>query len=133
MIKKERLAIEKVIELSDILFMTEEEAEELTFKDPLTALKLMSQSIDFVCLKKGERGSIVKRSDEEYYIPIFPVKLASTCGAGDAYASGFLYGYLNGFKLQDAGLVASKIASLVCSLESSHLTEKIENPENQLS
>ena len=36
-----------------------------------------------------------------------------TTGAGDAYAAGFLYGYVNNFTMEKAGKLASTLAAKV--------------------
>ncbi|VVB78012.1 putative sugar kinase [uncultured archaeon] len=125
MIQRERSSIEYLLKDIDILFATESEAEELTGKNPLNALKALSDYSGIVILKKGSQGSVVRRRvghvSEEYRIPIIPVEVKSTCGAGDAYASGFLFAYLIGLPLDECGNMGSEIASRVCASDRPHL------------
>jgi sugar/nucleoside kinase (ribokinase family) len=46
---------------------------------------------------------------------VFPVKVADTTGAGDAYAGGFLYGWLDGWPAERAGELGSRVAALTVS------------------
>jgi len=46
-------------------------------------------------------------------IDAIPVKSTDTTGAGDLYASGFLYGLVNGFELEKCGKIGSILAGKV--------------------
>ena len=120
----QRRGIEEAVSKTDILFMTEEEAEELTGTNPEAALEKMSNICRVVALKKGSKGSIVRSNHEQYNISPYPIDVVNTCGAGDAYASGFLWGSLRNLRLQVCGNIASCIASRVCGLQESHLLPK---------
>jgi sugar/nucleoside kinase (ribokinase family) len=121
MIKQARNPIEKIVQNTDILFATEEEATELTGLKSYKALKELSKTVPIVILKKGKNGSVVKHGKKQHEIPVYPAKVKNTCGAGDAYASGFLYGQIRGFSLEECGRFGSYIASRVCAREESHL------------
>jgi sugar/nucleoside kinase (ribokinase family) len=121
MVKREKSSIENLLEKIDILFATEEEARELTGESPYKSLELLSEICPIVALKKGRKGSIVKSRDEEHKIEPYPVKVMNTCGAGDAYASGFLFAHLKGFSLENCGTMGSYIASRVCASNEAHL------------
>ena len=48
----------------------------------------------------------------EYYIdPIFIEKLVDTTGAGDLFASGFLFGFVNKYSIEKCGYLGNKAAS----------------------
>jgi len=121
MIQKERETIERIAGKSDILFMTEDEAIELKNQEPMKTLEEMSEKCEFTILKKGKMGSVVRRGCEQHDISVVKVQLVNVCGAGDAYASGFLAGILKGYSLEDCGMNGSYIASRVCAIEGSHL------------
>lgn len=102
--------IEDIISSIDILFVTEEEARELK------NLKMPKESPALVILKKGARGSVIYFDGEKYTIPVYPVKVVDTNGAGDAYAAGFLAGYLTTFlPVGDCGKLGSVVAAKVCA------------------
>lgn len=50
--------------------------------------------------KSGTEGCFMfeKSRDENVHVPGFPVEVVNTLGAGDGFASGLLYGYLNGWE-----------------------------------
>jgi len=71
---------------------------------------LLSQDLKRVVLTMGNRGSIVATKDKMYQIDAHALKVVDTTGAGDAYAAGFIYGLIKGWKEETAGKFASKIA-----------------------
>lgn len=97
----------------DILFANEQEAYEFTGSDPERALKMMAQSCDIVILKTGAEGSLIISGGLVAKIKAFPVKCVDTTGAGDLYASGFLYGLSKGFSLEVCGTIGSLMAGKV--------------------
>ncbi|MCX7845334.1 MAG: sugar kinase [Dictyoglomaceae bacterium] len=71
----------------------------------------LDKGVKVVALKMGERGSYVTNGKEEYYIPIFPVEVKDTTGAGDAYVAGFLAGVLLGWNIKRCGLLGNLIGA----------------------
>ena len=92
--------IEKYI---DIVFANEEEAKSFTGLAPMEALYKLSEICDIAVIKVGKEGSLIKRSEEVIKIGTIDVECIDTTGAGDLYASGFLYGYANGLSLEKCG------------------------------
>jgi sugar/nucleoside kinase (ribokinase family) len=64
-------------------------------------------------VKVGKEGSIVKNGNSKFEIGIIPVKSLDTTGAGDLYASGFLYGLVNGYDLAKCGRIGAILAGKV--------------------
>jgi sugar/nucleoside kinase (ribokinase family) len=69
-------------------------------------------------LTRSEKGSVVIKGGETHAVPAAPVgKVVDTTGAGDLYASGFLYGFTRGKPLAECarlgGLAAAEIISHV--------------------
>jgi sugar/nucleoside kinase (ribokinase family) len=100
----------------DIIFANEMEAKAYTGKDPEEALKILSEFCEVAVVKTGSEGSLIKRGEEVLKVGTIKVKLRDTTGAGDLYASGFLYGYANGFSLEKCGLFGSVLAGNVIEL-----------------
>lgn len=99
-----------VQEYIDILFANEQEAKMFTGLDPEKALPVLSGFSDTVILKVGAEGSWVKSKEELIKISAFPVKCVDTTGAGDLYASGFLYGFAKDLNLEKCGIIGSLMA-----------------------
>jgi sugar/nucleoside kinase (ribokinase family) len=62
----------------------------------------------------GAKGSIITAKDETYHIEAKPIKtVVDTTGAGDLFASGFLFGYTHGYNMQTSGNLGSSAAASV--------------------
>ena len=82
-------------------------------EDPHTAVDHLAKLCDIAIVKDGSRGSIVKSGSEKYIIPVNRVEAVDTTGAGDIYASGFIFGLCRGWDLYRSGLFASYLASQI--------------------
>jgi sugar/nucleoside kinase (ribokinase family) len=100
----------------DIIFANEEESKSLTGKDPSGSLEEMARYCEIAIVKLGEKGSLVARGREIHEIKAVAANVKDTTGAGDLYAAGFLYGYLNDLPLGRCGDIGSHIAALVTSV-----------------
>jgi len=112
--------IEKYI---DIVFANEEEAKSFTGLAPMEALYKISEICDIAVIKVGKEGSLIKRSEEVIKIGTIDVECIDTTGAGDLYASGFLYGYANGLSLDKCGLFGSVLAGHVIEIVGARMDE----------
>jgi sugar/nucleoside kinase (ribokinase family) len=75
------------------------------------ALELASHGV-IAAVKMGRDGAWIAKAKEAHRIP--PVHLTDvvdTNGAGDAWAAGFLYGYLRGRPVEASGMIASVMGS----------------------
>ena len=100
-------------EFVDIVFMNQEEAATLTgTSDVDEALERVAEVCDTVVLKLGSRGSVVSHMGERVDAGVHPVQAVDTTGAGDAYAAGFLYGYIRGWEARKAADLGARIASM---------------------
>lgn len=112
--------IEKYV---NIVFANEEEAKSFTGLAPMEALIVLSALCDIAVIKTGSEGSIIKRGDEIIKIGTIPVKCIDTTGAGDLYASGFLYAYANELSLEDCGIAGSILAGHVIEILGARMEE----------
>jgi 5-dehydro-2-deoxygluconokinase len=75
---------------------------------------LLACGIEALILKRGAHGSTVFRHGVP---PIdaapFPIAVLNVLGAGDAFASGFLYGYLEGWPLERAARMGNACGAIV--------------------
>jgi sugar/nucleoside kinase (ribokinase family) len=105
--------IEKYV---DIVFANEEEAREFTGMEPEEALDYISALCEVAIVKVGSEGSLVKSGEETLKIESGKVEVIDTTGAGDLYASGFLYGYANELDLGTCGVLGSLMAGKVIEI-----------------
>ena len=94
--------------------MNEQEAEEFTnLKVPAAAVKELGEWVKIAVVKVGIEGSLINFQNTITKINAFSVRAIDTTGAGDSYAAGFLYGYCQGWKIEDAGKLGSLFASKI--------------------
>ena len=103
----------------DILFGNESEIKSLYQVDSFDkAMEAARKEAKIAALTRSEKGSVVIKGSETYEVPAAPVaKVVDTTGAGDLYASGFLYGFTRGKPLAECarlgGIAAAEIISHV--------------------
>ncbi|OSQ40445.1 adenosine kinase [Thalassospira mesophila] len=101
----------------DILFANEDEIKSLyevdTFDEALIEVR---RHCKVAALTRSEKGSVIVSGDSVIEVAAEPVaKVVDTTGAGDLFASGFLYGYTQGFDLATCGRLGSICAAEVIS------------------
>ena len=100
----------------DMLFANAEEAKALVSRDSLPeAGDALGDLCQLVALTDGEKGSLLFHRQKRVNIPPVPCRAVDTTGAGDAYAAGFLMGFIRDHSLEEMGKLGSKIASEVVS------------------
>ena len=118
-----------ITEYVDIVFANEDEARALTGLEPEEALLELSKLAEIAVVKTGSSGSLVKSHQDQYTIGVIEVTPIDTTGAGDLYASGFLYGLSTGMPLQECGelgaLLAGNVIEFMGSKMSAERWEKI--------
>ncbi|MDB5525250.1 MAG: carbohydrate kinase [Rhizobium sp.] len=99
----------------DIVFANHAEALALyETSDFNMALDLMAEDCKLAAVTMGEEGSIILSGGRRIQVkPLKVDNVVDTTGAGDLYASGFLFGYTHGFELADCGRLGSLAAGLV--------------------
>jgi sugar/nucleoside kinase (ribokinase family) len=100
----------------DIIFANEEEAKAYTGLDPEEALNLLSRSCEIAVVKIGKNGSLIKSGEEVLKIDPIDATTRDTTGAGDLYASGFLYGLARELNLEKAGITGTLLAGNVIEI-----------------
>lgn len=62
--------------------------------------KILDTGVKVLIVKKGSKGAtIYSNNSEPKDVPGFPVEILNVLGAGDAFASGFIFGHLQGWDL----------------------------------
>lgn len=104
---------EMVEKYVDILFANEEEAKAFTGLEEEEALHKISRYCDLTILKLGKKGSVIKHFDEVVKVDPIMAESLDTTGAGDLYASGFLFGMIHGLPIEKCGKIGSLLAGKV--------------------
>jgi sugar/nucleoside kinase (ribokinase family) len=97
-----------------VVFANEDEARAFTGEDdPHKALEAIAGLCQTAVVKIGERGSLISHQGKKYEAGIIPVKCIDTTGAGDLYASGYLYGMARDMSPQECGKLGALLAGKV--------------------
>ncbi|OGO60005.1 MAG: carbohydrate kinase [Chloroflexi bacterium RBG_19FT_COMBO_49_13] len=100
----------------DVFLPNENEALALTnTKEVKSASQSLSEICPVVAIKLGADGALARRNREIAHVPALKVHLVDTVGAGDTFDAGFLYGYLNGWELENSLHMAVACGSLSTS------------------
>lgn len=88
----------------DVFLPNEHEARCISGVDRLEAAvqALGAYGVGTVAVKLGAAGAAAWSGSEMARCDPFPVEVVDTCGAGDSFDAGFLYGYLEGWPLVGA-------------------------------
>ena len=121
------ILLKKIVkDFVDILLANEDEALAFTgYSDEVKAANALSEHAHIAALKVGERGSYIAHDGN--IIKIEPMVLdtaVDTTGAGDLWASGFLFGLVNGNSLEQCGKLGSACGYEVCQVIGAKIPEK---------
>jgi len=84
--------------------------------DPAEALRVLRRSHPGVlCVTLGVRGAMALEGDRLIHAPAFAIDAVDTTGAGDVFRGGFIYGYLEGWPLEDTLRFANAAAAVSCT------------------
>ena len=108
----------------DIIFANEEEAKAFSGKEPKEALNHIATLTDIAIVKIGSKGSMVKQGNTVTTISPIKAHAVDTTGAGDLYASGFLYGLANGLDFEKAGYIGSLLSGTVIEVVGAKFSEE---------
>ena len=96
----------------DIIFANEHEIKNLYNSDLAQSINTIKNNVDFGAITLGSKGAVVFENKAEYYIDsIFIEELVDTTGAGDLFAAGFLFGFVNKYSIEKCGHLGNKAAS----------------------
>ena len=96
----------------DIIFANEAEIKSLYQMDLKSSINSIKNVVKIGAITLGSEGSVVFKNDLEYIInPIKINNLVDTTGAGDLFASGFLYGLISSLSIEKCGSLGAKAAS----------------------
>lgn len=115
--------LKPILDKTDILLINENElrllyedyykaidcADELSVKE--IAVHILDEGIQTVVVKKGSEGVFAITDSEECDVGTYECGVVDTTGAGDSFNSGFLYGKLNGYSLEESCKIGNWVAS----------------------
>ena len=97
----------------DLAFANEDEATTFTELAPEAAVDQLANLCSIAVVKLGKQGSLVKQGSQLHRIGAIDAQAIDATGAGDLYASGFLYGLVRQQPLDTCGALGSLCAGKV--------------------
>ncbi len=94
--EKGSIFIKSILTRTEILVLNKEEAFDLVGKNPIedTIKNLTILGPKIAIITDGKNGAYAYDRETFYYMPANKLKVKETTGAGDAFASGFVAGYI---------------------------------------
>jgi sugar/nucleoside kinase (ribokinase family) len=110
----------------DILIANEDEARVFTgYDDEEKAISALGKNVELAVLKLGNKGSIIFNDGKTYRIQSAGSGgIIDTTGAGDLWASGFLFGLENKLSYEKCGAIASACGYEVCRVMGASIPEE---------
>ena len=105
--------LHKMVENVDIVFANEEEAKAFTGLEPEAALDKIAEEVEIAVVKIGSKGSMVKNNEKIYKAGVIKANSIDTTGAGDLFASGFIYGMSKNLNFDQCAEIGAVIAGNV--------------------
>jgi ribokinase len=109
----ERADLDATIARTTVLLGTDEEIAARTgIDDPRRAAgELLAQGPAMVIVKLGGRGCLIVTAEQHALVDAFPVAVRNTAGAGDAFSAACVYGYLQGYSIEQIGILANAVGA----------------------
>lgn len=107
----------------DIVFANEEEAKAFTGKNPEEALHKIAGMCETAIVKIGSKGSLIQNKKDKFQIEGIKANCIDTTGAGDLYASGFLFGLTKELPLDKCGKIGSLLGGSVIEVMGAKIHE----------
>lgn len=105
--------LEKILPSVDVVLANEDEAKAYTGMAESESLEILSGKVGTAVVKLGKKGVLVAQGKARHQVEAHIVKAVDTTGAGDLWASGFVYGLTQGLGLDDAARLGCKVGSEV--------------------
>lgn len=105
----------------DIVFANVDEIYALTGLSPKEGCRKLQGICPISVVLMGKEGCLVGHQGELIQSPAFPTHVVDSTGAGDLFASGFLYGYLQGYPLAKCAKLGNCLGSAIVAVQGAEL------------
>lgn len=103
-----------LLEMTDIVFANEQEAQAFTGHAPAEAAKRMAEICETAVVKLGAEGAIAIAGEERCEVKALPITVVvDTTAAGDFFSAGFLYNHARERNLRECLNAGTQLASEV--------------------
>ncbi|MCQ2101735.1 MAG: adenosine kinase [Fibrobacter sp.] len=108
----------------DIVIANEDEAFAYAGVKEDAALDVLAQKAKIAVVKLGKRGALIAKNGIVTRVDAGTAKAIDTTGAGDLWAAGFLYGYMNGWSMEKSGRLGSVVSNEVVQVMGAMIPEE---------
>ncbi len=99
--REEWLGVKELLPITNLFFPNETEVKSLTHCDTIDqAANALRGMAEITAIKLGADGALAVTASQSVIVDSIPVEVVDTVGAGDSFAAGFIYGYLNKWELE---------------------------------
>lgn len=117
---------EKILDLLpqfQIVFCNEEEMLALTGLGAEEGCQKLQEICPIAVVTLGAKGALVGSKNQITFVPSFPVTAIDTTGAGDLFAAGFLYAYLQEAPLPTCAKIGNRTANAIVQVVGARLSK----------
>lgn len=114
-IKTERESVIALLQQVELFMLNQEEAMLLTQQSSLDDACRELENLageTTICITRGEKGVIILAQGNRHSLPVFPVQVKDTTGAGDTFSGSFAATYLKSRDVSEAAICGICTASL---------------------
>jgi sugar/nucleoside kinase (ribokinase family) len=106
-------SVEPVLPWTDVFLPNEDEAREITGhrEPPAQARAFRDTGAETVVVTCGLGGVVVASADRVFRGAAFPIEFVDGTGAGDAFAAGYIHGFLEGHDVTECVRVGSALGA----------------------
>ena len=105
--------LEQIIKDVDIVLANEDEAKAYTGMGESESLEILAGKVPTAVVKIGKKGALLAQGKQRFQVDAHVVKALDTTGAGDLWASGFVFGLTQGMGIENAARLGCKVGSEV--------------------
>ena len=109
----------------DLIIANEDEAAAYTDASPEESLEIFAKLSEIAVVKLGAEGVLIAEGEKRYRVSANKVTAIDTTGAGDLWASGFIYGLTQGWELDKAAALGSKTGAAVVQVIGAVIADEI--------
>lgn len=121
-----------ILPLVTIVFANRDEIQALTSLPPKEGCLALQKTCPLVVILMDKEGCLIGNQKQVIAIPTRKVQVLDTTGAGDSFASGFLYGWLHQRPLIECGQLGNFLGASMVEVEGTALSIEKWNHIKQL-
>ena len=122
MVRKHHATLMEILPMYvDIVFGNEDETRALTGLDPKEGCRKLQEMCPIAVVLMSHNGCLVNYQGNILHSPAFPSKMVDSTGAGDLFACGFLYGYLQGYPIDKCARLGNLLGGAIVEIQGAEL------------